>query len=77
VYVGGFHERGPTIDFGAQVLCELSRRRTEDLQPLRSEPLGRDHRYAVIGAGSVVTRDIPAGVFGAGNPCRVIREIAD
>jgi maltose O-acetyltransferase len=31
---------------------------------------------AVIGAGSVVTRDIPAGVFAAGNPCRVIRELA-
>ncbi|MFL5616032.1 MAG: sugar O-acetyltransferase [Gemmatimonadaceae bacterium] len=30
---------------------------------------------AVIGAGSVVTRDIPAGVFAAGNPCRVIRTI--
>jgi maltose O-acetyltransferase len=32
---------------------------------------------AVIGAGSVVTRDIPEGVFAAGNPCRVIREITD
>ena len=29
----------------------------------------------VIGAGSVVTRDIPAGVLAVGNPCRVIREI--
>ena len=29
----------------------------------------------VIGAGSVVTRDLPEGVFAAGNPCRVIREI--
>lgn len=31
---------------------------------------------AVIGAGSVVTRDIPDRVLAAGNPCRVIREIA-
>ena len=28
-------------------------------------------------AGSVVTRDIPEGVFAAGNPCRVIREIRE
>jgi maltose O-acetyltransferase len=32
---------------------------------------------AVVGAGSVVTRDIPDGVFAAGNPCRVIREITE
>jgi maltose O-acetyltransferase len=32
---------------------------------------------AVIGAGSVVTRDIPAGAFAAGNPCRVIRELTE
>jgi maltose O-acetyltransferase len=32
---------------------------------------------AVIGAGSVVTRDIPEGMFAAGNPCRVIREITE
>ncbi|WP_164102435.1 sugar O-acetyltransferase [Candidatus Laterigemmans baculatus] len=29
----------------------------------------------VIGAGSVVTREMPAGVFAAGNPCRVIRAL--
>jgi maltose O-acetyltransferase len=32
---------------------------------------------AVVGAGSVVTRDVPGGVFAAGNPCRVIREITE
>jgi maltose O-acetyltransferase len=31
----------------------------------------------VIGAGSVVIRDLPAGVFAAGNPCRVIRPISE
>lgn len=29
----------------------------------------------IIGAGSVVTRDIPEGVLAAGNPCRVIRKL--
>jgi len=32
---------------------------------------------AVIGAGSVVTRDVPDGMFAAGNPCRVIRAITE
>lgn len=31
----------------------------------------------VIGAGSVVTKDIPANVVAVGNPCRVMREISD
>ncbi len=30
---------------------------------------------AVIGAGSVVTRDVPPDVFAAGNPCRKIRDL--
>lgn len=31
----------------------------------------------VIGAGSVVTKDIPDWVIAAGNPCRVIRKITE
>lgn len=31
----------------------------------------------VIGAGSVVTKDIPSNVIAAGNPCRVIRTITE
>ena len=30
---------------------------------------------AVIGAGSVVSRDIPAGVLAVGNPCRPVRTL--
>ena len=31
----------------------------------------------IIGAGSVITRDIPANVVAAGVPCKVIREIQE
>ena len=31
----------------------------------------------VVGAGSVVTKDLPANVVAVGNPCRVLREIND
>lgn len=31
----------------------------------------------VIGAGSVVTKDIPANVIAVGNPCRVLRPIGE
>ena len=30
---------------------------------------------SVVGAGSVVTRTVPPGVFAAGNPCRVVRKL--
>lgn len=31
----------------------------------------------VIGAGSVVTKDIPSGVVAVGNPCRVLRQLTE
>jgi acetyltransferase-like isoleucine patch superfamily enzyme len=38
----------------------------------RNITIGRD---SVIGAGTVVTRDIPAGVLAVGNPARIVREM--
>ena len=32
---------------------------------------------SVIGAGSVVTKDIPEGVVAVGNPCRVLRKVTE
>ena len=34
-------------------------------------------KNTVIGAGSVVTKDIPENVVAVGNPCRVMRQISE
>lgn len=51
---------GDNVWFGAGVIV------------LPGVTIGHD---TVIGAGSIVTRDIPANVLAVGNPCRVIRPI--
>ncbi|WP_390405546.1 sugar O-acetyltransferase [Lacticaseibacillus jixiensis] len=33
-------------------------------------------KNSVVGAGSIVTKDVPANVLAVGNPCHVIREVA-
>ena len=43
-----------------------------DVKVLAGVTIGDD---TIIGAGSVVTKDIPSGVIAAGNPCRVLRVI--
>ncbi len=45
-----------------------------DVKILPGVTIGDD---TIIGAGSVVTHDIPSGVIAAGNPCRVIRKITE
>lgn len=45
-----------------------------DVKVLQGVSIGDN---TVIGAGSVVTRDIPANVVAAGNPCKVLRKITD
>ena len=34
-------------------------------------------KVTIIGAGSVVTKNIPPNSLAVGNPCRVIREITE
>ena len=63
----GHEEYGRPIDIGDDVWVGGGR------SSLRASESGR----APVGAGSVVTRDVPEGVFAAGNPCRTIREITD
>jgi acetyltransferase-like isoleucine patch superfamily enzyme len=58
--------RGPCINKGAQIGINCS--------VLPRIIIGE---YSVIGAGSVVTRDIPPGVVAYGNPAQVICDIGD
>ena len=42
---------------------------------LREPPWPKNALLIGLGAGSLVTRDIPAGVIAYGNPAKVVREI--
>jgi maltose O-acetyltransferase len=90
VRIGDFALFGPSVQiYTALHPFDAGRRRREELgKPIE---IGADvwvggaaiilagvriGARAVIGAGSVVTRDVPEAVFAAGNPCRVIRDLA-
>lgn len=44
-------------------------------EKILKEPFAEIGDNTVVGAGSVVTKDLPANVVAVGNPCRVLREI--
>jgi maltose O-acetyltransferase len=89
VSIGSFTLFGPAVQIytATHPLDAELRRRQESGRPVEIGPdvwvgggaiiLPGVHigARAVIGAGSVVTRDIPDGVLAAGNPCRVIRAV--
>ena len=66
---------GNDVWLGANVVVTGGVRRTAGLSNHRGSIIGRWD--AVIGAGSVVTRDIPPFSLAAGVPCRVIRQITE
>lgn len=90
IYVGDYTMLGPNVVLataGHPILPELREQAYQYNVPVR---IGRNcwlgagvivlpgvtiGDNTVIGAGSVVTKDIPANVVAVGNPCRVLREI--
>lgn len=90
IYVGDYTMFGPNVTIataGHPILPELREKGYQYNAPVR---IGRNcwlgagvivlpgvtiGDNVVIGAGSVVTKDLPANVVAVGNPCRVLREV--
>jgi galactoside O-acetyltransferase len=92
IYVGDYTMFGPNVTVataGHPILPELREKAYQFNMPVH---IGRNcwlgagvvvlpgvtiGDNTVIGAGSVVTKDIPANVVAVGNPCRVLRPIGE
>ncbi len=92
IYVGDYTMIGPNVTIataGHPILPELREQGYQYNAPVR---IGRNcwlgagvivlpgitiGDNVVVGAGSVVTKDIPSNVVAVGNPCRVLREVSD
>lgn len=92
IFVGDFTMFGPNVTLataGHPILPELRKKAYQYNMPIH---IGKNcwlgagvvvlpgisiGDNSVIGAGSVVTKDVPPNVVAIGNPCRVLREIND
>ena len=92
IYVGDYTMFGPNVvvaTAGHPILPELREQQYQYNMPVR---IGRNcwigagaiilpgitiGDNVVVGAGSVVTRDLPDSVVAVGNPCRVLREVGE
>jgi maltose O-acetyltransferase len=77
IYDSDFHDLDPARRVGGsprmgRVVLEENVFIGDRVMILKGVTVGRD---SVVGAGSVVTQAIPAGVVAAGNPARVVRAI--
>ena len=57
----------------AQFVKDLDRYQNDGVVIVPGVTIGDN---TVIGAGSIVTKDIPANVVAVGNPCKVMREVS-
>lgn len=92
IYVGDYTMIGPNVTIataGHPICPELRQRGLQYNLPVR---IGRNcwlgagvvvlpgvtiGDNVVIGAGSIVTKDIPSNVVAVGNPCRVLRQVGE
>lgn len=92
IYVGDYTMFGPNVTVataGHPIVPELREKAYQYNFPIR---IGRNcwigagalimpgitiGDNVVVGAGSVVTKDLPSNVVAVGNPCRILREIGD
>lgn len=92
IYVGDYTMFGPNVvvaTAGHPILPELREKQYQYNMPVH---IGRNcwlgagvivlpgitiGDNVVIGAGSVVTKNLPSGVVAVGNPCRILREIGE
>lgn len=92
IYVGDYTMIGPNVVIataGHPILPELREQAYQYNMPVR---IGKNcwigsgaiilpgitiGDNVVVGAGSVVTKDLPSNVVAVGNPCRVLREVND
>ena len=84
IYVGDYTMFGPNVILATAGHPILPKLRQEAYQYNMPVHIGKNcwlgagvtiGDNTVIGAGSVVTKDIPSNVVAVGNPCRVLREI--
>lgn len=91
IYVGAGTQLGPNVTLATAMHPLNHERRAKGYQYNKPVRIGKNCWFGVgvvvqpgvtvgdntiIGAGSVVTRDIPSNVLAFGTPCRVIRELA-
>lgn len=92
VYVGDYTMFGPNVTIATAGHPILSELREKGLQYNMPVHIGKNcwigagalimpgitiGDNVVIGAGSVVTKDLPSNVVAVGNPCRILREVND
>ncbi|OIH84354.1 hypothetical protein BLJ79_12940 [Arthrobacter sp. UCD-GKA] len=64
----------PFVDYGTQLSIGERTFTSHNLTTLDAVPISIGNN-SVIGAGSVVTGDVPANVVAVGNPARVIKNL--